>query len=174
MNYIISKLFIHYIGMLLRIRNLYFLFTLITLFLASCRDYEYVPYQPPGTRAILIYSNDSLTINQDSTGNFINQDYYENISNFMDSIRIDFSGATNIDTGNLSSIVVQANDLSNNNILKTYNFNTPELINESTHIGFKVSGISEFIVYFNLSLIMNHVQTGAYLRMKNIRIYNIY
>ncbi|MFI5145533.1 MAG: hypothetical protein ACHQJ4_08035, partial [Ignavibacteria bacterium] len=154
---------------------LYLLFIISTVFLASCRDYEYVPYQPPGTRSILIYSNDSLAINKDSTGNYINQDYYETISNFMDSIRIDFSGATNIDTGNFSSIVVQADDLSNNNVIKTYTFNTPDSINRNYNIGFKVAGISGFIVYFNLNLIINYIQSGgAYLRMKNIRVYNIY
>ena len=173
MNYIISKMYIHYL--IMRVRFINFLPLLIFLVLASCRDYEYVPFQAPGTRAILIYSNDSLTINRDSTGNYINQDYFEEGSNFMDSIRVDFSGATNIDTNNFSSIVVQANDLSNNNTIKTYTFNTPGLINQNYSIGFRVSGISGFIVYFNLNLIINIVQQqGTYLRMKNIRIYNIY
>ena len=161
--------------MLFRIKHIYLFFIIISLYLASCRDYEYIPYQPPGTRAILIYSNDSLTINRDSTGNYINQDYYENQSNFMDSIRIDFSGSTNTDTSNFSSIEVQAIDLSNNNTIKTYTFNTPQLINTNYSIGFRVSGISGFIVYFNLNLIINIVQNGgSYLRMKDIRIYNIY
>ena len=124
---------------------------------------------------MLVYSNDSLTINQTITGNFINQDYYENPSNFMDSIRVDFQGATNIDTGNFSIIEVQANDETTNNIIKNYTFNTPDSINQTYHIGFNLRGIIGFILYFNLNLIINKVQPDAvYLRMKNIKVYNIY
>jgi hypothetical protein len=159
----------------LRINKIYPLFIICALAVSACRDYEFVPYQAPGTRQVLIYSNDSLTINQTTTGNFINMDYYENTSNFMDSIRIDFSGATNIDTGNFSSIVIQANDQINNSIIKNYTFDSPNLINGNSTIGFNLRGISSFIVYFNLNLIINNVQTEpVYLRMKNIKVYNIY
>ncbi len=148
---------------------------LLLFLLSSCRDYENVPYQAPGTRTTLIFSSDSLTINRTTPGNFINQDYYENISNFMDSIRVDFTGTTNIDSNNSCTIVVQAIDESNNSIIKNYLFDTPGLINQSYSLGFKISGINAFILYFNLNLIVNMPQAeGVYLRIKNIKVYNVY
>jgi hypothetical protein len=148
---------------------------LFIVLISSCRDYENINPGAIGTRQTLIYSYDSLNITATSEGNYINSVYYENSNNLMDSIRVDFTGETNIDTNNSCQMNIKVIDEDNNMEIGNYTYSSPSDINKSYQLGFKVSNIYRFIVYFNLSLEIRHIQYGNYfITMKNIKVWNIY
>ena len=157
-------------------KKIYFAFISITLLLnSSCRDYINVSTGAIGTRQTLIYSYDSLNITATTQGNYVNSVYYENSNNLMDSIRVDFTGETNIDTNNSAQMSIQVIDEDNNTEIGYYSYTLPSDINKSYQLGFKVRNIYRFIVYFNLSLEIRNIQSGNYfITMKNIKVWNIY
>lgn len=134
-----------------------------------------MPPQTPGTRQTLIYNYDSLYLNETTPGNYTNQVYYENSSNLLDSIRVDFTGQVNIDTGNAAIVTIQVINEDNNTVIGTFIYQTPAEINQSYQLGFNVRGVYRYIVYFTIGMEINNVLTGSQnLSLKDIRVFDIY
>jgi hypothetical protein len=141
----------------------------------SCRDYINVDPSTIGSNKSLIFQTDSVSIRATSPGTFFNQDYYENNSNVNDTIRIDFSGETNIDSSNSCSMTITLVNLDNNQVVKTFSYTRPDSINRGYTVGINLSGIYNYILYFNVTIIISNGQNGNfYLKMKGIKVWNVF
>ena len=180
MNYYIRKLFLHCrmnrIVKIIKLRLLMIaVLILISVVFSACRDYVNVNPTIQGTQRTLIYQFDSLGIEESAPGSYFIQNYYQNNNSIMDSIQVEFTGETNIDSNNSCNLTLQLDNLSNNTTIRTYTILNPDSVNHSNSFGFRITNVYSFILYFNVTMVINSGQQGnSYLRIKNIKVYNVY